>query len=38
MRLSLEIDDFDNRLQKPLDDYIYNTQRDLEVIEINAVK
>ena len=38
MRLNLRIDNFDNRLQKSFDDHIYNTQRNFEAIEINAIK
>ena len=38
MRLGTGVDDFSGRLQKSLDDHIYNTQRDQEGVKEDSVK
>ena len=38
LRLSFEVDDFDGRLQKSLDDHIYNLRKNSEAVKEDAVK
>ena len=38
LRLSFEVDDFDDRLQKSLDDHIYNLRKNSEAVKEDAVK